>query len=169
MKTFIFCLLSFVAVSVQAEDELRTLDERTQALKGEVQALGRELFQLEEELLHPSSTQVSVFLSMDVGTLFRLDSVSLKIDGKPVTHYLYTRRELDALRRGGVQRLYTGNLKQGEHELVAVMVGKGPHDRDYRRAASLKFSKSVGPRYLELRIVDSESRLQPEFSLREWE
>ena len=103
-----------------------------------------------------------------MGRFFQLDSVQLKIDDKPVTGYLYTRREGEALRRGGVQRLWVGNLPSGEHELVALFVGKGPHDRDYRRATSITFEKEPGPKYLEIRIRDSEAMMQPEFEIREW-
>jgi len=150
-------------------EEFRTLDEDVQDLKKLAVDLNRDLFLLEEELLFPSSTQVAVFISMDVGEFFGLDSVEVKLDDKDVTNYLYTEREVDALIRGGVQRLYIGNLKTGEHELVAVFTGEGPHVRDYRRGASLTFEKGIGPKYIELTISDRENKLQPEFVVREWE
>ncbi len=149
--------------------ESRTLDEDVQDLKKQVLDLNRDLFLLEEELLFPSNTQVAVFVSMDVGTFFGLDSVTLKLDNKDVANYLYTEREAGALVKGGVQRLYIGNMKAGEHELVAVFTGAGPHDRDYRRGASLKFEKGIGPKYIELTISDRESTQQPEFVVKEWE
>lgn len=149
--------------------EFRTLDEEVQDLKKLAVDLNRDLFLLEEELLFPSSTQIAVFVSMDVGTFFALDSVELKLDGKDVTSYLYTDREVDALHRGGVQRLYAGNVRAGEHELVAVFTGRGPHERAYRRGAALTFDKGIGPKHVELRISDRESRLQPEFVVVEWE
>jgi hypothetical protein len=156
-------------VAVGSEAEFRAVDQDVQALKKELISLNRELFMLEEELLYPASTQVSVFLSVDVGTFFALDSVTLKVDDREVANYLYTEREVDALHRGGVQRLYVGNLKAGEHELVAFFTGKGPHERDYRRGTSLKFEKEVGTKYLELRISDREAALQPEFVVRQWD
>ncbi len=149
--------------------EFRTLDENVQGLKKEVLDLNRDLFLLEEELLFPSNTQTAVFVSMDVGDFFGLDSVELKIDNKDVANYLYTEREAAALIKGGVQRLYIGNLKAGEHELVAVFTGGGPHARDYRRAASVKFEKGIGPKYIELTISDRQSKQQPEFVVKEWE
>ena len=145
------------------------LDEEIQSLKQDIVALNRSLFMLEEELLFPSNTQVAVFLSMDVGEFFALDSVQLKIDNKEVSNYLYTRREVEALHRGGVQRLYMGNLKSGEHEIVAIFTGKGPNGRDYRRGAELVINKSLGARFVELSISDNESSEQPDFSVREWE
>ncbi len=144
------------------------LDDQVQELKRAALELNRDLFQLEEELLFPSNTQISVFLSMDIGKFFNLDSVSLKIDGKEVANYLYTDREVDALIRGGVQRLHIGNLYIGEHELVASFIGKGPRDRDYKRGTTARITKSLGPKYVELKIIDKSGNFQPEFSIKEW-
>ena len=115
------------------------LDNRIQNAKSDVIKLNRDLLVLEEELLFPANTQVAVFISMDVGDFFALDTVTLKIDQKEVINYLYTPREVEALLKGGVHRLYLGNLKVGKHELVAFFSGKGPNDRDYKRGATLKF------------------------------
>jgi hypothetical protein len=149
--------------------DTRGLDEEVQGLKKDVVDLNKDLFVLEEELLFPASTQVAVFVSMDVGDFFALDSVQLKLDNKDVSTYLYTPREVEALMKGGVQRLYVGNMKVGPHELVAFFTGKGPDERDYKRAASLKFEKGVGGKYLELKITDRQRKLQPEFEIKDWE
>jgi hypothetical protein len=146
-----------------------SLDTEVQSLKQEVLALNRDLFLLEEELLFPSSTQVAVFVSMDVGEFFALDSVQLRVDDKVVSNYLYTEREVNALHRGGVQRLYMGNLKSGAHELVAIFTGKGPKGRDYRRGATRVITKNLGPKFVELKITDLESKEQPDFEIKEWE
>ena len=140
-----------------------------QGLKKDVVDLNRDLFILEEELLFPANTQVAVFLGVDVGNFFALDSVQLKIDNKEVINYLYTPREVEALLKGGVQRLYLGNLKVGQHELVAFFSGKGPNDRPYKRGASIKFEKGIGAKYLELKINDRQRKLQPEFEIKDWE
>ena len=142
------------------------VNEEVQTLKQQVLELNRDLFMLEEELLFPSNTQVSVFVSMDVGEFFQLDSVQVKIDGKEVADYLYTQREVEALVRGGVQRIHIGNLRTGEHELVAFFTGKGPHGRDYKRGATLKIQKGQGPKYVELKIVDQTSNFQPDFDIK---
>ncbi len=152
-----------------SSEDFRSLDSQVQDLKQEVMDLNRDLFILEEELLFPANTQVAVFVSVDVGFFFALDSVQIKIDNKEVSNYLYTERESGALLRGGVHRLYLGNLKVGEHELVAFFTGKGTHNRDFRRGASLIFDKGVGAKYMELKIVDTERKLQPEFDIKEWE
>jgi hypothetical protein len=146
-----------------------SVDLDVQTLKKELVDLNKDLFKLEEELLYPASTQVAVFVSVDVGTFFALDSVTLKVDDKEVTNYLYTEREVQALHRGGVQRLYLGNLKAGEHELIALFTGKGPHERDYRRGTTLRIDKGVGASYVELKISDRVASLQPEFVVKVWE
>ena len=95
--------------------------------------------------------------------------MQIKVNNKEVANYLYTKREVDALIRGGVHRIYLGNLKVGEHELVAIFTGQGPHERDYRRGASLLFEKGIGPKYVQLEISDRELKQQPEFYVKEWE
>jgi hypothetical protein len=157
------------AAAAEGAADTRGLDQQIQGLKKDVVDLNKDLFVLEEELLFPANTQVAVFLSMDVGDFFSLDSVQLKIDQKEVINYLYTPREVDALLKGGVQRLYVGNLKVGPHELVAFFNGKGPSDRAYKRGASLRFEKGVGAKYLELKIDDQQKKLQPEFQIKDWE
>jgi len=146
-----------------------SLDNRIQDLKGDVIRLNRDLLVLEEELLFPANTQVAVFVSMDVGKMFDLDSVQIKLDDKVVTNYLYTPLEVQALHRGGVQRAYLGNLKAGPHEIVAFFTGGGPHWRDYKRGATVKFDKGTDPKYIELRIKDSTGKLQPEFDVKVWQ
>jgi hypothetical protein len=145
------------------------LDDRIQDVKSDVIKLNRDLLVLEEELLFPANTQVALFVSMDVGKLFDLDSVQIKLDDKVVTSYLYTPLEVAALHRGGVQRVYLGNLKTGVHEIVAFFTGKGPHDRDYKRGATVKFDKGTEAKYIELRIQDSQGKLQPEFDVKLWQ
>jgi hypothetical protein len=146
-----------------------TLDGRIQDVKADVIKLNRDLLVLEEELLFPANTQVALFVSMDVGKLFELDSVQIKLDDKVVANYLYTPLEVQALHRGGVQRVYLGNLRTGSHELVAFFTGKGPHERDYKRGATVKFDKGTDAKYIELRIQDLLQKLQPEFNVKVWQ
>ena len=166
----LFCMLLILSQQALATELVpASIDANVQDLKSAVIDLNRELFMLEEELLFPANTQVAVFLSMDVGEFFALDSVQLEVNGKEVTNYLYTEREVQALHRGGVQKLYLGNLKTGEHEIVAIFTGIGPHGRDYRRGTALKFDKQIGAKFVELQISDKVSKRQPEFTVREWE
>lgn len=157
------------AASAPAPADEGSLDDRVQKAKADVIQLNRDLLVLEEELLFPANTQVAVFVSMDVGELFALDSVQVRLDDKLVTSYLYTPQEVQALHRGGMQRVYLGNLKAGSHEIVAFFTGKGPHDRDYKRGTTIHFDKTTEPQYIELQIKDVQQKLQPEFNVKMWQ
>jgi hypothetical protein len=146
-----------------------SLDAQIEALKKAVLSLNRDLFILEEDLLFPPNTQFSVFLSMDAGTFFSLDSVQLKINDKNIANHLYTERELAALKRGGVQRLYIGNLPSGEHEIIAIFTGVGPKGRDYRRGQTVVIEKTTEPQFVEFMIADDTGKEQPQFDVRIWE
>ena len=150
-------------------EDTRALDEQIQSLKKDAVDLNRELFMLEEELLFPANTQAAVFLSMDVGEFFAIDSVQVqnRQQGSDQLSLHAARGRSPAA--GGVQRLYLGNLKVGEHELVAMFTGKGPNEHDYRRGAAMRFKKAVGAKYLELKISDRQRRGQPEFEIKDWE
>jgi hypothetical protein len=157
-------------VTAAPDDEaFRSIDRDAQALTQQVLEANRDLTVLQEQLLFPPNTQVAVFVSMDVGTFFDLDSVELKLDGKTVAHYLYSDEESKALLKGGTQELFIGNLKTGRHQLVAFFTGTGPHARDYRRGTTLDFDKGVAAKYVELKVSDLERRQQPEFVTKVWE
>ena len=157
------------AQDLPAAETRRSIDAEIQQVKKEAIDLNRELAKLEEELLFPANTQVAVFLSMNVGAFFSLDSVQIKVDDVEVANHIYSAREAEALLKGGVQRLYLGNVKTGEHELLAIFNGKGPNGREYRRGGSIQFVKKVGAKYLELRINDRQRSGQPEFEIKDWE
>jgi len=147
----------------------KSMQQEMQSLKDKVLQVNRDLFVLEEDLLYPSSTQINVFVSADSLPYFQLDGVTLKINDRAVGNHLYTERELKAMNRGAVQRLFTGNLPTGEHELVAIVTGVGPEGRDYKRAVSIEFEKSSGTKYVELKIEGDNQRQQPTFRLKQWE
>jgi len=146
----------------------RGLHADIEDLKQDMVTLETELQTLEEALLYPSGTQVTVFLSMDVGTFFSLQSVELKLDDQVVATYLYTESQVKALFRGGMQRLYLGNLPAGKHELTAFYVGIGPYGREYRRAVTTELDKTITTNVLELKIQDSLKKLQPDFVVTRW-
>jgi hypothetical protein len=142
--------------------------EQVESLKESVLTLNRDLLILEEELLYPASSQVAVYVSMDLGVFFALDAIKLEIDNKLVASELYTDKQTKALFRGGVQRLYIGNLKAGEHEISAFFTGRGPQ-QDYKRGAKLVITKAQEPVVLELRIIDSSAQMQPVFDIKQWQ
>ena len=162
----LFVCLLLLAAAVQAQP---TATDKTEALKQQVLELNRDLLILEEELLYPANSQVAVYLSVNVGEYFALDAVKVKLDDEFVASELYTPKQVDALMRGGIQKLFLGNIKSGQHEISAFFTGIGPQGQPYKRAAAITVDKTTAPLVLELRIVDSTSKLQPVFDIKQWE
>ncbi len=152
----------------RALDSVKTLSKEIQGLKKSVVDLNKDLQLMEEELLFPSSTQLSLFVSLDIGQYFTLESVKVKLDGKQVVTHLYSERQRQALARGGVQRLYLTNLNLGKHTIVAFFTGIGPNGRPYKRATELEFQKKQGSQYLELAIIDDSAKQEAKFTIKQW-
>jgi len=129
-----------------SKEQMQSLDEQVQEIKSDVLGIAAELSRLEEKLLYPSNTQVAVFVSLTEGETFRVDSVRIQIDGELVAHHIYSFKELEALKKGGVQRIYTGNVRTGEHRLEVSVAGKLPGGKDFAGAETFSFSKDVGPK-----------------------
>ncbi|PKN11688.1 MAG: hypothetical protein CVU69_11060 [Deltaproteobacteria bacterium HGW-Deltaproteobacteria-4] len=147
-------ILSFPVFAEEvSREQIKGLDEQVQEIKTDVLGIAAQLSLLEEKLLYPSTTQVSVFVSLESNEKFRLDAMEIQLGGAPVTHHLYTFKELEALQKGGVQRIYTGNIKSGEHELQIILTGKTAGGADLRRSESFKFSKDVGPKMIEIHLA----------------
>ena len=137
----------------EATQEMRSLDEQVQEVKSEVLSIATELDRLEERLLYPSNTQVAVFVSLASGEAFRLDSVQIQIDGEPVARHVYSFKELEALQKGGVQRIYTGNVSAGDHRIDVSIAGKSASGADFSGSQSFGFSKGAPPKLLEITLA----------------
>lgn len=153
----------------QAEEvskkQIKNLDEQVQEIKAETISLGAQMRLLEDKLLYPSTTQVAVFVSLENAAKFRPDSIVIQLDGKLVAQHLYTLRELEAMQKGGVQRIYAGNISTGEHGLEVLVRGKTMSGPGLRSTESFKFNKEVGPKVLEVHLADSDTRV---ITLRDW-
>lgn len=168
LSFLLYAVLFGVAVTVWPAKAEESAQQQLEQLRQQAIALNRELFILEEELLFPPQTQLAVFVSVDAGRFFQLDSIQLKLNDQAITAHLYTAAELAGLQRGAIHPLYKGNIRAGEHTLTAVFVGKGPEDQDYRRAVSHRFTKAEDAMLLELKISDSSANYQPDFSVETW-
>ena len=151
---FVLVLTTSVYGQEDSREELKGLDEQVQEIKSDVLAIAAELNQLEEKLLYPSNTQLAVFISMAEDENFRLDSVEIQLGGKPVAYHIYTFKELDALRKGGVQRIYTGNIRTGAHDLKVTMAGKIHKGSGFMKTGRFTVNKDVGPKIVELSLTD---------------
>jgi len=147
--------------------EMRGLDEQVQEIKSDVLAISAELSRLEEKLLFPSGTQVAVFIALTKGDPMRLDAVRLQIDGQLVAHYIYSFKELDALRKGGVQRIYVGNVSTGDHQIEVLADGQLEGGASFSRTDHFSFRKDVKPKMVGLTLGGADSGNSP-ITLGEW-
>ena len=143
------------------QQQMRGLDEQVQEVKSDVLSIGAELNQLEEKLLYPSGTQVAIFVALAKGDEMRLDAVRLEIDGQLVAHYIYSAKELEALRKGGVQRIYVGNVTTGDHQLNVLVDGKLKTGADFSRTEHFTFHKEVKPKFVELTMAGPDAGKTP--------
>lgn len=142
----LFCLAGARGWAQQDDkQQMKGLDEQVQEIKSDVLGISQELSRLEEKLLYPSGTQVAVFIAVAKGDPMRLDAVRLQIDGQLVAHYIYSFKELEALRKGGVQRIYTGNVPVGEHQIEIAAAGVLEGGDDFGETRSFAFRKDVEP------------------------
>lgn len=173
LKVFVALVLSLCLLPVSGQaaevtrEQVKGLDEQVQDIKKDVLQLTSELALLEEKLLFPSNTQVSVFVSLQGDKDFVLDSMQIKLDNKVVAQHLYTYKEIEALRAGGVQRIYTGNIKTGDHDLVASFIGRGNSDAEYQSNGNFTVTKAVGPKFVEI-VIKGSSASDQAVSFKDW-
>jgi hypothetical protein len=147
--------VSFADDSYRAQ--MKGLDEQVQEIKSDVLGIAAELNRLEEKLLYPSNTQVAVFVAIEKGNMLRLDAVQIRIDGQLAAHYIYSHKELDALRKGGVQRVYTGNVATGSHQLEIAVLGKLESGKDVSETGSFTIAKGIEPKLVGITVKGSGS------------
>ncbi len=151
--TLLALLATPTSASADPKAEMQSLDEQVQEIKSDVLGIAEELRRLEEKLLFPSNTQVAVFVSMPTGQTFRLDSVKIEIDGQPSARHVYSFKELDALKKGGVQRLFTGNVARGAHRIDVEVAGQLPSGAEVSETRQFQFDKAAQPKLIELSLA----------------
>jgi hypothetical protein len=164
-------LLAGVIEPAKAEDayrqQMKGLDEQVQEVKSDVLSIAAELNQLQERLLYPSDTHFAVFVALAKGETLRLDAVQIRIDGQPAANYLYSFKELEALQKGGIQRIYTGNIATGDHDIEVSLNGKLANGKDYTHSDHFAFTKDVKPKLMGLTLAGPDSG-QPPIDVGNW-
>jgi hypothetical protein len=133
--------------------QMKGLDEQVQEIKSDVLSIDAELRRLEEKLLYPSNTHVALFIALAKGDSMRLDAVQIQLDGKLAAHYIYNFKELEALQKGGVQRVYTGNIPTGAHRLEVSVIGKVEGGKDYAHTESFSIDKGIEPKLVGITLA----------------
>lgn len=139
-----------------------------QGMKGELLSLNRDISQLENELLFPSA-ETAIVVAVEAGAGVKLVDLSVQIDDRNVGYHYYSEPEYTALTKGGMQRIYAGNLTSGQHTLKAIMTGNDPGGKEFQRTATYTFTKGSARKVIEIKAADNASNTQGEIRFREWE
>ena len=167
MKTSISLILLLFTLAIPGtgsagqvtKEQIKGLDEQVQDIKKDVLGISAALNQLEEKLLFPSNTQVSIFVSLEKSADFQPDAIQLKLNDKDVAHHIYSFKEVDALLSGAVQRVYTGNVQTGEHSVQVSIVGKAGGSKK-TQTTTHTITKGVGPKFVEISFSDSGAKIK---------
>jgi len=167
----VLCLLAGVFAPARAQDtyrqQMKGLDEQVQEVKSDVLSIAAELNQLQERLLYPSDTHLAVFVALAKGETLRLDAVQIQIDGQPAANYIYSFKELEALQKGGVQRIYTGNVATGQHDIAISLNGKLANGKDFTHSEHFAFTKEVKPKLMGVTLAGPDSG-EPAIKVGDW-
>ena len=149
-----FSLSTSLVAEVATKEQIKGLDEQVQEIKQDVLAISAQLNQLEEKLIYPSDTQLAFFVSVEKGSDYQPDAIKIKLNGEDIAHYIYSYKEVEAMHRGGLQRVFVGNVRSGEHKLDVSVIGKDGGSRS-KESASQSVNKRVGPQIVEIKLSAS--------------
>ncbi len=171
--TCVLMLLGLVSVASGRDERgqapsFAAIDREVQAIKQEMLDINRDLSLLEGELLYPPEHRLTVFLSLGSDTAMDIDALKIDLDGESLVHHRYSDAETEALRKGGVHKVYIGSIEKGEHVLRAQLSGMGRKDQAFDIVNSASFTKLQGTRYVELLVSESTLRGKPRLTIQSW-
>jgi hypothetical protein len=150
-------------------DRFVELDSEIQAIKQEILAINQEILLLEESSLVSHGEQLVVLVSVAEGGAATPEQITLLVDGETLSSHDYSAGETAALREGGVHRLFTGRLSEGEHQLELVLSGRTNRDKKFQRQRSVAITKLKGRKYIEVELGTADRKSEPELAIREWQ
>jgi len=166
MRWIVACL-SLAVFSAQAVEETQ-FAQKVNDLKKSVLELNKNLYQLEDELLNPSTTKAAMYFSLSVGKFYEPVSIQVNVDDKPIASHLYSKQQISALKEGAVQPLKNFNLGPGKHDLKVVVKGKDANGKEKELVSETQVQKNEKPLYLEIKISDNESEQASELLVQQW-
>jgi len=110
--------------SSESDERALKLDQSIQAFKDEVLDFSREAQNIEDDVMYPAHTRVSVYLGVKIPGLL-LKEVSVAIDQAPPQIITYTDRDARAmLADRHLQRILLGSIQPGGHRIRVKYSGQ---------------------------------------------
>ena len=144
--------LACVNAQQPSTDEIRQLDNQIQSAKEDALDIAAELNVLEQRLLYPAGTRLTVSLALIRSGRIKLSTAEIRVNGDFVADHAYSDGELMALQKGGVQVLHTGNVPAGKHELQFRITGQHADGARFERTANHSFTKDSAPKALKVTL-----------------
>lgn len=165
IRTILGTCLPIVILSLLSSLSMADVSQQIRQLSANVDSIERDVSSLEQNLLFPPVTRAKVYLSLAQDADFTIRSVSVRIDNREQTFHVYSQQEIDALRLGGVQTLWEGNVALGKRKLVAKFDGVNRRGEAVSGEAALDFEKTLQGRSLELQIIGG---AKTQFAVKDW-
>lgn len=172
LSLFLFSMLSAVVCAADSStkvSENSDVSHQASAVKQSVLELNRQLYQLEKDLLNPATTRAALYVSLTGGDFFELHSVHVTIDAKRPIEYLYTKRQLAALRQGAIHPLATLNLGPGLHSVKVTAKGKDFQGLAAELTIEKQVEKNQQPLFIELTLVDNKETKTAALTVSQWQ
>lgn len=144
--------LAAVSAQKPSAEDIRQLDDQVQDVKTDALEIATELAILENRLLYPSETRLTIFLAMARNEGVQLRTTEVRVDGDLVAQHVYGAGEVEALQKGGMQNLYTGNVTLGSHELSVRLIGQFPNGASFDESGTYEFTKTVDAKTLDVTL-----------------
>jgi hypothetical protein len=153
-------------IAAEAESSAATaVEAEVTKIAADVAALQRDVKSIEEDMLFPASSRLVVFVGAEPNLVGRVQSVSLAIDGRVVTEFMYTNADQLALERGGAHRLYVGNAAPGTVRVSATFRGERADGKPYERSAELALEKAFESGVVEFKLLARSTRGEPDIAV----
>lgn len=165
IRTFLGTCLPILVLSLLASLSLADVNQQIRQLSASVDSIERDVSALEQNLLFPPVTRTKVFLSLANDADFTPQTISLRMDGREQTFHVYSAQEVDALRLGGIQSLWEGNVALGKRRVLAQFEGVNRRGESVKGEAALDFEKTLQGRALELQIGGGRTTT---FTVKDW-
>ena len=165
MKYGITLLLLFSSVLHAADAQLA---KDVGKVKQAVLELNRDLYQLEQDLLSPSTTQIAFYFSLQGGKYFTPLALEIHAEGLAPMHHLYTEREVQALKMGAVQPVGLDNIGPGARSIEVIVRGLNVDGEEQQLNFKEEVEKTAAPLLLEISVQDKQKYRQAMVQLQKW-
>lgn len=164
MKLLLCVLLLTISLTASATNN-QSIANKIEVLKQQAVLLHKDLAQLERDLVYPTTTQIAIYVSKKLTKDITIGSINLSIDGQDVASHIYTLEQNNALKLGGMQRLFMGNVAVGEHHFKITLKGIDSQNDITTIEGTAAYYKNAQPLSINVNLFDENGTKEPLLSV----